>query len=407
MQKYRSKRSIADFDARYLPENSYAFNLPCFWVHRKHFFLYGSDLTEGPWFSQRSVAAPDHHILLPLHPTDVDRYRPFLERAKAHDASRDGVKLWALPTSSVRTLLVWPSNHSEQAVFVKMSIGAYDSGFRNINRSMLAGTIGIATLVRATQHQLPGSVSWLFDAAGFIPRAMPQGGTYVRTIPAEVLDGRVRLAPAFSLVEGDHLHLPLILRVFNQSGDAMLRFVEEVLCGVFSKLWLTMSMEFGILLEAHGQNLMVTLSPENEFLPRFFYRDFEGISVDWELRRNKGLPAPDDLPHSWSWDTTYSLRSYPVELVYHKYKVSLFVYLRFFLKDLERRLITWRSGGVIDGPQIYDGLLTEMFSRKMRDALLEIYGATDGGDYNIDGNVNRFILFLMRLRRRLLPRVSG
>src|SRR5687768_15969998 len=88
----------------------------------------------------------------------------------------------------------------------------------------------------------------------------PHAGTIVRSSPDAIKTGRVRLAPFFSLLGSSGDHLPLLLTILERTGMPPLQCGHEVLCKPFAQLWLELSMNFGWILEAHGQDLLLELS---------------------------------------------------------------------------------------------------------------------------------------------------
>src|SRR5690606_38498672 len=116
-----------------------------------------------------------------------------------------------------------------------------------------------------------------------------------------------------------------------------------------------LSLGHGLILEAHGQDLLLELTPELTAARGFVYRDFEGLQVDWELRRQRGWP-PEDMPHDWSWRETYGSWNYPLsDLVWYKWWISLFNYLRLVLFEVETSLREWHDRGLVRGSKCGEG----------------------------------------------------
>src|SRR5262249_44120127 len=152
----------------------------------------------------------------------------------------------------------------------------------------------------------------------------------------QIRDGRVKVAPLFALMGGQGEYRPLFLTLLERSGREVRELARELLCSQFAKLWLTLSLRFGLILEAHGQDLLLEMSATGQPSGRFFIRDFEGLQVDWELRERLGLSRPADMPYSWDWHNAYAGWPYPYgHLVWYKWRISLNQYLHRVLKDLE------------------------------------------------------------------------
>jgi hypothetical protein len=147
----------------------------------------------------------------------------------------------------------------------------------------------------------------------------------------------------------------------------------------------------------------MTLSPELAPLDRFYYRDFEGMQVDWELRCGLGLATPGHMPNAQDWHETYATWGYRYgALIWYKLKTSLIQYLRLVLHELGLMLRQWRHSGLMRGTQLTEDDLTAMFSRRMMKALEESFGVPVKAEHALDRSLNQFVLLLVRLRRDFL-----
>jgi siderophore synthetase component len=161
-----------------------------------------------------------------------------------------------------------------------------------------------------------------------------------------------------------------------------------------------MTLRHGLILEAHGQDLMLALSPDLHPLDRFYYRDFEGLQVDWELRRQHGLSMPANMPNSHAWHETYATWGYNYgQLVWYKLRISLLQYMHCVLAELEQMLRSWQERGILGGARFDEDELTAMFSRKMLELLHELFAVQVPTGYNIHRHLNRFVLQLLRVRK--------
>ncbi|GFE81643.1 hypothetical protein GCM10011487_36430 [Steroidobacter agaridevorans] len=391
------------FDPRYLPQNCGAFRLPCFWVRRKYLQIYGRQAANGGELQLFSGHGLDERVLLPIHPSSLDHYRKFLSDVDAVEASKQGVCIWAVPTSSTRTLLAWQDRAPGTALFVKTSLQSPMFGDRRLYLRTVGRSVGFSGLMQSARADLPATLDYLSESVGFVPRSLPDSGAIVRSIPEEIKQGRILVAPLFSLLGGDGGHVPLLLTLLERSGMPPRQLVEETLCAPFARLWLDMSLRLGLVLEAHAQDLMLMLAPDLTPLGRFLYRDFEGLQVDWELRRRRGLLSPADMPHAWSWRETYNTWGYPFsEFVWYKWRISLFNYLYFILADVETSLREWHERGLIDDWQCEPDEVTLIFSRHLFEALEEMFGIRVKTEYNVYRHLNRFLMLLLDVRKELL-----
>lgn len=391
------------FDPRYLPQNCGAFRLPCFWIRRRHLQVYGRQMPGGSELQLFTGDGVDDRVLFPIHPSSLDHYKTFLSGVDAVEASKHGPGIWAVPTSSTRTLLAWQDQAPATAMFVKTSLHTPLFGDRRLYLKTVGRSVGFSELMRSSRADLPSTLDYLPESVGFVPRALPGSGALIRSIPEPIKQGRVLIAPMFSLLGGSGNHVPLLLTLLQRSVTPPRQLLEEMLCAPFARLWLEMSMRQGLILEAHGQDLMLQLAPDLTPLGRFLYRDFEGLQVDWELRRWRGLLAPADMPHAWSWRETYDTWGYPYgELVWYKLRISLFNYVHFILTEAEASLREWHERGLIGEWQCEPGELTMIFSDHLFKAVDEMFGVRLEKHYNVYRSMNRFLTFLLTIRRQTM-----
>lgn len=391
-----------EFDTRYLPQNCGAVELPCFWVKRKHLLLWGRMADSSPW-GLCSGDGPDEQVLFPIHPMCVASYREFLSQVGASDAGKDGVRIWGVPTSSIRTMLAWPDEAPQKAHFIKLTLHSPAFGDRRLYTKLIGRSVGLSSVVQRSRALLPASFDFLAEPMGWVPRSLPDSGVLIRSIPQEIKDGRVLLAPLFSLMGTSGNRLPLLLTLLERNRMQLRDFLQEALCAPFARLWLEMSLKFGIVLEAHGQDLMLALSPALAHEGRIFYRDFEGVQMDWELRHRLGMPAPADLPHAWRWRETYGTWGYPLsECLWYKWKISLFQFMHFVLNELELAARQWHENGLLNERAIDEGEITMMFSRRLTQAIAELFGVRLRAEYNFYHQLNKFLLLLYGVRKDIL-----
>jgi hypothetical protein len=326
-----------------------------------------------------------------------------LERIRAVDAAEEGLRVWAVPTSSTRTLLVWPETSPDKAVFVKTSLHSPLFGDRRIPLRKLGTSVGLSRLVEQSSDGLPLGINCFFEKVGFVPRLMPDSGIILRSIPPELRGEDIVACPLFALMGGSASHQPLLLTMVQRFGLQVVESVADILCSRFASIWLDLWTRFGFILEAHAQDLLLSLSRDLLPLGGFFYRDFEGLAVDWELRRARSLVEPVEMPHSWCWHDTYATWGYPTyQMTSCKLRTSLFDYTYFVLTDLNASLIKWQREGLIGGRNVKEGHMTTMFSYYLRSAIEDRFGLKEDGRYDIYTSLNRFVMFLLRVRREAL-----
>lgn len=396
------------FDPKYFPQNCGAVRLPCYWIERRHLHVFGIQPTGATQLDFVSGDGPDSSVLFPMHPDSVPHYLEVFEKLGARDAARDGVCIWGVPTSSTRTFLAWPDGMPVRAVFVKTSLHSPILGDRRLFAWKIARSVGLSRMVQESPCHLPNGLGYFPELLAFVPRLMPDSGVIIRSIPEEIKAGQLRMLPLFALMGSRHTP-PLLMTLLERMRLQPREFLEEVLCARFAALWLKMCLQHGLILEAHGQDLLLAMSPDLRSIESFYYRDFEGMHVDWELRRRRGLPQPRSMPYCHAWHEAYNTWGYRCgQLVSYKLAMSLGHYSYLVLAELEQMLRAWQERGIVGGARLSEDDLTWMFSRKMIDLIAELFGVhVAGGDkINVYRHPNRFVLLLLSVRRELIERSS-
>jgi len=403
-EQFHDRARDPDFDPGYFPQNCGVIELPCYWIERRHLHVFGAQASDAEEIDFFSGDGPQDAVLFPVHPASIPQYWQWLVAVGAKEAARDGLRVWGVPTSSTRTFLAWPDQRPQHALFVKTTLHSSIFGDRRLYTWKIAHSIGVSRLVEESLPHLPGGLGYFPETFGLAPRQMPDSGVIVRSIPEEFKTGRLAAVPLFALMGGEHA-CPLFLVLMEQAHLPPLQFIEEVLCERFARLWLEMALGQGLILEAHGQDLMLAVSPDLRTIDRFYYRDFEGMQVDWHLRDRLGLSMPQRLPNAHAWHETYVTWGYRFgQMVWYKLKISLVQYLYFVLAELEQMLGIWQERGLMGGPRCNRDDLTMMFSRKMMELIEDLFGVSVAGTYNIYRHPNRFLSLLLNIRTELSVR---
>ena len=398
------------FDTRYLPQHCGAFKLPCFWIQRRHMHVYGGQPAADDDLCVVSGSGWRDRVLFPIHPTCIAAYRDFLADVRAVAVENEGPCIWAVPTSSTRTLLAWPDQDPDKAIFMKTTLHSNLLGDRRVYLRSAGCSVGLSQLINSASP-LPQGLQCLAEPLSVVPRRMPDSGALFRLLPAGVGANERTVAPLFALAGGRESSRPLLVSLAESHGVDPAGFVEEVLCAQFARVWLSAYADQGLILEAHGQNFLLPLTLELSPLNGFVYRDLEGASVDWTLRRSRGLLAPDLLPHSWAWRETYETKGWSYgEPVWNKLRIALLQYLRMFLDDLDQALVQWQQRRMIAATTFSRDDATRLFSKHIMQAVEEIFGARGTAEDSIQAgdervvyrSVTRFVSFLMRVRKQAL-----
>src|SRR6185369_704587 len=75
-------------------------------------------------------------------------------------------------------------------------------------------------------------------------------------LPEQTRDWRENMDPSEGMLFITSRLLTLAENMHRDTRD----FVDEILCHKFASIWVHLSMEAGLILEAHGQDLMLALS---------------------------------------------------------------------------------------------------------------------------------------------------
>jgi hypothetical protein len=258
-------------------------------------------------------------------------------------------------------------------------------------------------VVQDSLESLPDGLGYFPESVGFIPRRLLDGGVICRSIPKGMKNDTLFVAPLFSLLGGTGDYEPLLLTILKRNGSEPLQFIQDALCAPFAKLWLEMAMRFGLLIEAHAQDLMIGLSRDLKPIGQFYYRDFEGIQVDWELRRFYGLSVPDNMPRACSWFETYCTLGYSgAQQVWWKWFLSLQNYTEFVLDKINISLIAWQERGLLSGSRAGRDDVTMLFSRNMWGCMEEMFDIRVKDKYNIHRRFVKFLIFLAERRKEVM-----
>jgi IucA / IucC family len=406
-ERFRLPGKEMELGREYLAETGAVFRLPSFWIKRKHLYVYGQQgWISREWQVMRG-AGPEDRALFPIHPAELVRCQQTLVDAKAEDAALGGIELLATPTASGRTLVAWIHGQPGSASFVKASLKRGVFGDRRLRREVVARSVGLSAMVQRVQPNLPPGMSYLHEPLGLVPRRMPDGGVLFRILPREVADGSVIPAPLFALMGGRGGRQPLLLELIGRDRGLARHFVEEVLLRKFARIWVDLVFDWGLILEAHAQDLMCALSRDGIPTGQFYYRDFEGLAVDWELRRIRGLGETTELPNEWQWHTTYDTWGYPLyQMVSTKLKLSLRNYVNLFLAELESALMEWQANGALNGFEVGQHELTSSFSDHLCNAMKEKFGSCGSPDCNLRDNLAGFVKYLMKVRMEVMRGVG-
>jgi siderophore synthetase component len=239
------------------------------------------------WPSMASVGLPrglgDTHRLLPVHPLTVGQQLTFALREAGIEAGQSVLAplpwLIARPTLSMRTLAV----ATDLRVHLKLPLPTSSLGVRNRRTikpaTLIDGAVAerLLTAVLARDRALAAQVL-LADEQSYAHAGHELLALLVRRYPAELTDARVvpvaaLLAPA---PDGRLVIDEIADEFFDGDLPALLDAYLRPLFDVHLTLWL----RYGIVLEAHQQNIALVLDrPAGRPRLRLLYKDNDGPRV--------------------------------------------------------------------------------------------------------------------------------
>jgi hypothetical protein len=389
------------FDVKYFPTNSSVFELPCFWIDHRKLYMYRDSLADIDSYSSFAGNGPAGCMLYAIHPTAAATHRNLLARIGHEINEMEHRRVLAVPTSSTRTVLAWREEAPNDAVFIKLSLHSPVLGDRHLYRHSIERSVGMSTIAQASARSTMATIGYFPESFAIIPRDKLDSGIIFRTIPKEISEDRCLVVPLFSLLGTKPSGQPMLPDLVERSNMTSIDFIEEILCAPFAQLWLELSMGHGVILEAHAQNMLLCLTPNMRPLGRFFYRDFEGLQIDWELRAIRRLETPAGIPSACAWHITYNTLGYPwSQMAWYKLYCSLQDYMHRVLDPLNNSVCDWTRLGILSGPKIERYEITEIFSRHIFDSVERMFRINISDRYNIYHSLSKFVALLLKLRLR-------
>jgi hypothetical protein len=219
-------------------------------------------------------------------------------QSKFIDPNWPSIHIEATPTSSTRTLL---TNALDYNFFIKTDLDRHHYGFiRSLKRTGVEHSIRMSEEVVniATEHPdyglavLPETIGIAF---GGHQDEYSTGVIYRECDPRPYAEDGRTLVPFFSLYATDLKapdDNPLLVQLINKHatvGQELDYFLGEFVVRLL-RPWCRFVQDHGILLEMHGQNTLLEI--DNELQPkRVVVRDFQGMYLDADIRREIGLPV--------------------------------------------------------------------------------------------------------------------
>ena len=206
-------------------------------------------------------------VLIPVHPWQA---RHVLKDEKAVGEGLDGEGLAAHPLMSLRTLALPDGPHVKTALSARLT-----SSVRDISVYSIESAAAVSAFMETMAGRLDGLLH-ITRTLGAVTANTPDLAAVLRESPDAYAEAGERVVPVAALAS----------TVLPQSRAWLAEF---------SRLSLTVGLRLlglGVALEAHGQNLLVVLSPAGAPL-RLVYRDLADIRISPVRLARHGIAAPD------------------------------------------------------------------------------------------------------------------
>jgi hypothetical protein len=276
---------------RYRPASDEpTYRVPAFLVPLEELNLYSAH--PDPVLGAKYVT--DEGIRFCVHPQVLETLEgdPYLERIKGKALPLDPLEV--VPTSSTRTVIVQEatSPHALKLHF-PFRISRYG---RRMRDEVVEQAVAVSREVEAGLPILDPYFAFFREVLGITFRNLelgtPRGenwGFLVREMtPFPTVHGERSLVPGFSLYGRDHFdpdRSPL-LHDFLERGDPKSFVLEEIMLPII-RHWVGCFLNLGLLLEPHGQNVLLEIGEDHEVL-RIVHRDLN-LGVDNRRRRDLGI----------------------------------------------------------------------------------------------------------------------
>lgn len=214
-------------------------------------------------------------VVVPVHPWQA-----------AHVLKRTGgERLPAHPLMALRTLALPEGPHVKTALSARLT-----SSVRDISLGSVAASAALSDFGEAVAARTDGLLH-VTRTLGAVAAGSPDLAAVLRESPEVYAASGERVVPVAALATTGLPRSP-------------------AWSSRFARLALTVGLrllELGVALEAHGQNLLVVLSPDGDPV-RLVYRDLADLRIGPARLARHGVPLPDGLPARMVTDDERTLR---------------------------------------------------------------------------------------------------
>jgi hypothetical protein len=275
----------------------------------------------------RELYLPGNKVAFCIHPQLLEEAAddPYLRKSLALGTRRDPIPV--APSSSTRTLYVLDGGDSTELatpchalkVHFPFRISRYG---RRMREEVVEQAVNVSRELEARATSVDPRFAFLREVLGVTHRDLepdaPRGenwGFLVRDMtPFPGLpDGR-SLVPGFALYGGDFFHPqrpPLLMEIMRAGmlggADPRIFLLEAILLPIVRQ-WVACFLAFGLMLEPHGQNVLLEVDGEGR-TQRIVHRDLS-LGIDMRRRRDLGLPSDGLNAYNRMEDGTFASIAY-------------------------------------------------------------------------------------------------
>jgi hypothetical protein len=347
---YSPHAAYSEARERYRPDSRHpSFQLPVFRMPMEGMRVFEA----GPQPALRELYLQGDTVAFCVHPQVLEEaaHGPYLQRTLALGTRVDPVLV--APSSSTRTLYVldagapanpmhpadqpYPANpanpthqtglaapHHALKVHFPFRISRYG---RKMREEVVEQAVNVSRELEAGVGYMDGRFAFLREVLGVthpdLDTDAPRGenwGYLVRDMAPFPPSAESRLLiPGFALYGGDFHHPggPLLLLEMLASapggggpdpGAALRSFLLETILLPIIRHWVDCFLTFGLMLEPHGQNVLLEMDAEGK-VRRIVHRDLS-LGIDMRLRRDLGLSSDGLNAYNRMEDGTFASIAY-------------------------------------------------------------------------------------------------
>ncbi|HJO94270.1 MAG TPA: IucA/IucC family protein [Victivallales bacterium] len=287
--------TFSEFPSIYRP-GSPAYNIPFFKVPRTNCLLYYSNSADE---ALKNYFFKDDSVHFPVHPVNLENSSiphieeflkfPVLKLSKVH------------PTSSTRTVFIMNDDLPPHCIKGHTDLKITRWRRHMEMRKVIQAIAVTSSFEQAAVFQNYSKVAYYPESIGVVygGKKKKDWGFIVREMRAKPhIEYPYKMIPLCSFYVRNDNETTLLEELLEKSGIPPKKFIlEEILYPLLTG-WIKIYMNTGILLEPHGQNIILELNEETNQILRFAHRDFDcetNIDLANENGFNTDLLNPKDL----------------------------------------------------------------------------------------------------------------